>query len=138
MRVLDMHEMKIVFKFCFIVLFCSVGYSQNKNKELENELIKVKNQAFCDCYSEALSGKEIIRYKDGSSYMQIINLKGEYVFGNKKYKQMIEKWNKKDYKSYDPNQNLYLMKCLDFYNSPMLNRFIDSVRQEEIKIIKIR
>lgn len=130
--------MKIVFKFCFVVLFCSVGYSQNKNKELENELIKVKNQAFCDCYSEALSGKEIIRYKDGSSYMQIINLKGEYVFGNKKYKQMIEKWNKKDYKSYDPNQNLYLMKCLDFYNSPMLNRFIDSVRQEEIKVIKIK
>ena len=47
---------------------------------------------------------------------------------------MITKWAKKEYKSYDPNQNLYLMKCLDFYNSPVLIKFIDSVRQKEIKI----
>jgi hypothetical protein len=127
--------MKILFKFWFIVLFGCIGYSQqNENKKLEGELLKLKNQAFCDCYSEALSGKESIRYKDGSSYVQIIDLKGEYVLGNKKYSEMIKRWVKKEYKSYDQNQNLYLMKCLDFYNSPVLIKFIDSVRQKEIKI----
>ena len=127
--------MKILFEFWFIVLFGCIGYSQqNENKKLEGELLKLKNQAFCDCYSEVLSGKESIRYKDGSSYVQIIDLKGEYILENKKYREMITKWAKKEYKSYDPNQNLYLMKCLDFYNSPVLIKFIDSVRQKEIKI----
>lgn len=128
--------MKSLNIFCFIVLLGFVGYSQSNktNQKLEKELLKLKNQAFCDCYSEVLSGKETIRYKDGTTYVQIINLKGEYIFRNKKYKQMIEKWAKKEYKSYNPNQNLYLMKCLDFYNSPELIKFIDSVRQEENKI----
>ncbi|MBF4506743.1 hypothetical protein IRZ83_08680 [Flavobacterium sp. JLP] len=128
--------MKTLFIFCFTVLFCFVSYSQDQNRALENELVKVKNQAFCDCYSKALSGKETIRYKDGSSYVQTINLKGEYIFRNKKYEEMIENWDKNEYKSYDPNQNLYLMKCLDFYNSTVLKQFIDCVRQEEIKKIK--
>ncbi|PZX92316.1 hypothetical protein DOS84_16015 [Flavobacterium aquariorum] len=126
--------MKILIKFCYIVLFGFIGYSQDQNKKLEGELLKLKNQAFCDCYSEVLSGKESIRYKDGSSYVQIIDLKREYIFGNKIYREMIKKWAKKEYKSYDPNNNLYLMKCLDFYNSPVLIKFIDSVRQQEIKI----
>ena len=51
--------MKILFEFWFIVLFGCIGYSQqNENKKLEGELLKLKNQAFCDCYSEVLSGKE--------------------------------------------------------------------------------
>lgn len=124
--------------FFIIILFQFVvckGQSDNgiDKLKLETELIKLKNQAFCDCYAEVISGKEKIKYKDGSTYVNIINLKGEYIFGNEKYWQMIKKWVAKDYISYNPDNNLYLMECLDFYNSKELNDFIDSVRQEEIK-----
>lgn len=130
--------MKLSSIFYFILFFGFVGYSQQKNtnQKLENGLLKLKNQAFCDCYAEVLTGNEKIRYKDGSTYVQLITLKGEYVFMNEKYNKMIKEWAKKKYKSYDPNQKLYLMQCLDFYNSPILKKFIDSVRQEEIKLTR--
>lgn len=129
--------MKLSHLFCVTILFNFVSYSQQKNtnQKLEEELLKLKNQAFCDCYAGVLSGNEKIRYNDGSTYVQIISLKGQYFFRNEKYKKMIKEWVKKEYKSYDPNQKLYLMQCLDFYNSPILKKFIDSVRQEEIKLL---
>ena len=113
-----------------LVIFFTKCSAQTKNNKLENELLKVKNQAFCDCYYEATK-KESIKYKDGSSYVQLINLKEEYIFGNQHYRKMISNWLKKDYKSYDSNNNLYMMKCLDFYNSKNLQKFIDSIRKNE-------
>jgi hypothetical protein len=132
--------MKLIYIICIILLTTGCA-SQTKDlkfeEKLEKELIKLKSEAFCDCYYEVTS-KEPIKYKDGSTYVQIIDLNGEYVFGNAKYREMIKNWVRKEYKSYDGNNNLYLMKCLDFYNSPVLNKFIDSVRQEEIKLHKIQ
>jgi len=129
----------ILFCLTFLFLANSINYAQVKsNQKLEAELVKLKNQAFCDCYAEVLSGNEKIRYKDGSTYVQIIKLKGEYVFQNEKYRKIIKEWAKKEYKSYDPNQKLYLMQCLDFYNSAILKKFIDSVRQNEIRLEKIK
>ncbi|TRX35409.1 hypothetical protein [Flavobacterium restrictum] len=121
--------MKIVYILLAICLTnCS---AQTKDNKLEGELVKIKNQAFCDCYYEATKN-ESVKYKDGSNYVQIINLNEEYIFGNENYRKMIDNWVKKEYKSYDSNNNLYLMKCLDFYNSKELKKFIDSVRQQEI------
>lgn len=124
-------------KQILIVLFysCLLNAQNKTSQNLENELIKIKNQAFCDCYYEATKN-EPITYKDGSTYVQMIELKGEYIFGNENYRKMIDDWVKKEYKSYDPNHNLYLMKCLDFYNSKELEKFIDSVRQNELKLMK--
>ncbi len=117
-----------------IYIILAIGFTkcsaQTKNNKLETELLKVKNQAFCDCYYEATKN-EPTQYKDGSTYVQIINLKEEYIFGNEHYRKMISDWLKKDYKSYDPKNNLYLMKCLDFYNSKELEKFIDSIRKKE-------
>lgn len=130
---------KLVFCLAIILLTNFIGYAQVKsNKKLESELVKLKNQAFCDCYAEVLSGNEKIRYKDGSTYVQIIKLKEEYFFRNEKYNKMIKDWAKKEYKSYDPKNKLYLMQCLDFYNSAVLKKFIDSVRQNEIRLEKIK
>jgi hypothetical protein len=130
---------KLLFCLTLILLTNYINYAQVKsNKKLENELVKLKNQAFCDCYAEVLSGNEKIRYKDGSTYVQIMKLKREYVFQNKKYNKMIKEWAKKEYKSYDPKNKLYLMQCLDFYNSAVLKKFIDSVRQNEIRLQKVK
>jgi hypothetical protein len=126
---------------CLTLIFLAnyINYAQVKsNKALEAELLKLKNQAFCDCYDEVISGKEKTPYKDGSTYVHIMNLKGEYVFRNEKYYKMIKDWAKKEYKSYDPENNLYLMQCLDFYNSAVLKKFIDSVRLNEIRLEKIK
>ena len=122
--------MKVVY---ILLALCLTNCSaQTKDNKLEGELVKIKNQAFCDCYYEATKN-ESVKYKDGSSYVQVIDLKEEYIFGNENYRKMIDNWAKKEYKSYDSNNNLYLMKCLDFYNSKELKKFIDSVRQNEIK-----
>ncbi len=122
--------MKIVYiLFAICLTNCS---AQTINNKLEGELVKIKNQAFCDCYYEATKN-ESVKYKDGSSYVQIINLNEEYNFGNEKYRKMINNWVKKEYDSYDPKNNLYLMKCLDFYNSKELEEFIDSIRKNEAK-----
>ena len=130
---------KLLFCLTLVLLANCISYSQVKsNKKLEAELVKLKNQAFCNCYVGVLSGNEKIRYNDGSTYVQIINLKGEYIFQNEKYRKMIKEWVKKEYKSYDPNQKLYLMQCLDFYNSAILKKFIDSVRQNEIHLEKTK
>ncbi len=122
--------MKAIYIFLILVIGLTKCSAQTKNNKLENELLKVKNQAFCDCYYEATKN-ESIQYKDGSSYVQIINLKEEYIFGNDHYRKMISDWIKKDYKSYDSNNNLYMMKCLDFYNSKELAMFINSIRKNE-------
>lgn len=122
----------IYFLLLIIVSSCS---AQNENTKLENELLKLKNQAFCDCYYKATESEKIA-YNDGSSYVQIINLKDEYIYGNQNYRNMINQWLQKEYKSFDPKNNLYLMKCLDFYNSKELEKFIDSVRQNELQLMK--
>ena len=80
-----------------------------------------------------LSVGSVVKYKDGSTYVQVIDLQEEYIFGNENYRKMIDNWVKKDYKSYDPNNNMYLMKCLDFYNSKELEKFINLIRQNENK-----
>ena len=122
--------MKIIY---VLLATCLASCSaQTKNDKLEKELVKIKNQAFCDCYYE-VTKNELVKYKDGSTYVQVIDLKEEYIFGNENYRKMIDNWVKKDYKSYDPNNNLYLMKCLDFYNSKELEKFVDSIRKNEIK-----
>jgi hypothetical protein len=121
-----------------LIVICLTNCSaQTKENKLEKELIKIKNQAFCDCYYGSTKNEQV-KYKDGSTYVQVIDLQKEYIFGNKSYRRMIDNWIIKDYKSYNPNNNLYLMRCLDFYNSSILNKFIDSVRQEEISLQKIK
>lgn len=124
-------------KTIFIILFysCLISAQSNTNQNLEKELLKVKNQAFCDCYYQATTN-EPVEYKDGSTYIQLINLKGEYIFQNEDYSKMITDWNKKEYKSYDSNNNLYLMRCLDFYNSEELKKFINSIRENELRLMK--
>jgi len=122
--------MKIIYLLLASV-FASCS-AQTRNEKLEAELVKIKNQAFCDCYYE-VTKNELVKYKDGTTYVQVIDLKEEYIFGNENYRKLIDNWMKKDYKSYEPSNNLYLMKCLDFYNSKELEKFVDSIRQNEMK-----
>lgn len=100
---------------------------------LEFELQKLKNQAFCDCFNQALiNANAKITVPDGSNYIQISDLDINY-FNNSYLKELIKDWNKKEYISYNEENKLYLMRCLDFYNSEDLELYIDSIRKIEIR-----
>jgi len=109
----------------------SSDYTNKKQDSLEKELLQLKNQAFCNCFNQAMRkvGAKLMP-ADGSSYIQISDLVLKYSH-DKHLKYIIEKWNKKDYSSYSEDNKLYLMRCLDFYNSKDLELYIDSVRQIE-------
>jgi len=103
------------------------------NDTLENELLKLKNQAFCDCYNQALKNAGAkITHQDGSNYIQISDLVLKYA-NDIHLRSIIDKWNKKKYTSYSVDNKLYLMRCLDFYNSNDLELYIDSVRRVEFR-----
>lgn len=115
------------------VQFISCQQVKTNKYNIEEELLKLKNQAFCDCYS-SISKEDT---NDKSSYNELIHLQKEYVFGNDKYFNMIDGWIRNhNYKSQDPKSNLNLMVCLDFYNGKSLNKFIDSVRANEKKLFE--
>lgn len=98
---------------------------------LEVELQKLKNQAFCDCFNQALKNANAeITVPDGSHYIQISDLDINY-FNNKDLRRIIGIWTEKEYHAYNEEDKLYLMQCLDFYNSRDLELYIDSVRQVE-------
>lgn len=128
----------LLISLSFFVLSCNEAKQrQEKSKieptdSLEVELLKLKNQAFCDCYYKALNSvhAEIVP-PDGSTYIQISELVRIYCNDNN-LQNIIRKWNNKKYLSYSGNDKLYLMRCLDFYNSKDLELYIDSVRNVEI------
>jgi len=99
---------------------------------LEIELQKLKNQAFCNCFNQALKNTNAtITVPDGSDYIQIFDLDLAYLNSNHLWK-LIDDWNKKEYIAYNEENKLFLMRCLDFYNSKDLELYIDSIRQVEI------
>ncbi|MFZ4457073.1 MAG: hypothetical protein ACOYOT_12730 [Bacteroidales bacterium] len=135
-------------QFILFLLFVLLeyGYSQSsidKNQNLfkdslEKELLNLKNEAFCDCYYKATKiAHAKISPPDGSSYVQISGLVASYC-NDSHLKKIIDKWVVKKYLSYSENNNLYLMRCLDFYNSRDLKLYIDSVRQVELKKYKMK
>lgn len=107
------------------------------NDSLELELIMLKNQAFCSCFNRSIkkAGTQMTP-PDGSNYLQLSDLVIEYTF-DPNLNKVIEKWVNKKHISYCKDDELYLMRCLDFYNSKELNIYIDSVRQVEIKKLSI-
>ena len=133
-----MKRMLIILSIVFSIS-CNGSHSKSVNSKirsndtLEIELLKLKNQAFCDCYNEALknTGAKIMP-QDGSNYIQISDLVLKYA-NDIHLRYIIEKWNKKTYSSYSVDNKLYLMRCLDFYNSKDLELYIDSVRKVEFK-----
>jgi len=109
--------------------------SQSFLDSLEIELQKLKNQAFCDCFNQALKNANAkITVLDGTSYIQISDLDINY-FNDNRLKKLIDDWNKKEYVAYNEENKLYIMRCLDFYNSKDLALFIDSIRQVELQIM---
>jgi hypothetical protein len=121
----------------FILLSCHTIFGQKNSSAIEKELEKLKKQAVCDCIEESYQNCDDIN-NDGSTYTQIINLNGVYIINDKKYWAMIKKWLNIKYKSHDPNNSLILMKCLDLYTSTELKLYIDSVRQNELRLLKIK
>lgn len=134
----------------FIVLFITiVGLgclfsSDGKNYLKENdvttdslELVMLKNQAFCDCYYKSMKiANAHISPPDGSNYVQLSSLVEQYA-SDPKLNMIVDKWVEKEYLSYSKDNKLYLMRCLDFYNSSDLDAYIDSVRKEETKKLLI-
>lgn len=105
---------------------------------LESELVMLKNQAFCSCFYKSLKAVDgEISPPDGSSYVQISELAPEYLINDDRLNALIEKWVAKGYNSYDYRNKLYMMRCLDFYNSEDLKQYIDSVRIIETKKMEI-
>lgn len=112
-----------------------------KNKTFEDQLLMVKNAAFCSCI-----GKEEYKIQHENSnkylpipdqsftgYMSNSNLGEEIFLKNLKLNKLIEKWSQKQYNvkgQEDENSKTYMiyMKCLDFYNSKELNDYINSLK----------
>lgn len=102
-----------------------------RKKKLEAELVMLKKQAFCSLYNKSLAKADgLITPADGSNYVHVSELVANYVYDDH-LGDMIDSWLEKPYNSHDETQELYLMRCLDFYNSPELSSFIDSVRTVE-------
>lgn len=104
---------------------------ESKKNKFENELIMLKNQAFCNLFN-VIVNEDKQKLIDDSDYFQISELSEKY-YRDERLIKLIEKWRLKKYKSYNPDNKLYLMKCLDFYNSKDLKVYLDSVRKVESK-----
>ena len=133
-------------KVYLIVLFITVlgigssHISDSKSKleekdvstdSLELELVMLKNQAFCDCYYKSTKNVDAhISPPDGSNYIQLSSLVEQYA-NDPRLNKIVDIWAQKEYHSYSGENKLYLMRCLDFYNSTDLKAYIDSVREVE-------
>ena len=124
---------------CFFLLAGMIGFwscgdsdkEVERKKKLEAELVMLKNQAFCNLYHKSLAKADgLITPADGSNYIHVSELVENYVYDDR-LSDMIDSWLAKPYNSKDATQELYLMRCLDFYNSAELSSFIDSVRTVE-------
>lgn len=127
----------MIFSLTLAILGCSSEHGSKKSNEsndsLESELTMLKNQAFCDCfYKSTKIANTQVSPPDGTSYIQLSTLVERYA-NDPKLNQIINKWVEKEYLSYSENNKLYLMRCLDFYNSVELKTYIDSIRNIEIK-----
>jgi len=113
---------------------------QNSHKHqhddfLDEQLLLLKNQAFCNCVNQAMKkAGATLNPQDGSNYLQLFELDAKYFF-DPNLERIINMWNQKEYISYDSEKELYFMRCLDFYNSKELANYIDSVRNVEMKKI---
>lgn len=119
-----------------LVLGCSVDHNTKNNLEisdvttdsLELELAMLKNEAFCMCFNRSIKKENVqITPPDGSSYIQLSDVVAQYA-NESNLNLIIDKWVKKEYRSYSDENKLYLMRCLDLYNSEDLDNYIDSVR----------
>ena len=120
------------------VILCTCSTKRNSYKHLhddflEEQLLMLKNQAFCNCVNQAMkkSGATLAP-QDASNYLQLFELDVKYFF-DPNLERIVNIWNQKEYISYDSEKELYFMRCLDFYNSKELANYIDSVRNVEIK-----
>lgn len=116
--------------------------TMKKEKTLEDDLLILKNVAFCKCLGQEEFGiqkKEPNTYKlipDASTggYLQCSNyLDIEWIVANPTLDKLVKNWlNKSYYKTFQeketPKHYPIYMKCLDFYNSKALKEYLDSVR----------
>ena len=135
-----MKKVYLVVLFITAVALDSLHSADSKSKleesemltdSLELELVMLKNQAFCDCYYKSTKNVDAhISPPDGSNYIQLSSLVEQYA-NDPRLNKIVDIWAQKEYHSYSGENKLYLMRCLDFYNSTDLKAYIDSVREVE-------
>ncbi len=135
-----MKKVYLVVLFITAVALDSLHSADSKSKleesemltdSLELELVMLKNQAFCDCYYKSTKNVDAhISPPDGSNYIQLSSLVEQYA-NDPRLNKIVDMWAQKEYHSYSGENKLYLMRCLDFYNSTDLKAYIDSVREVE-------
>ncbi len=135
-----MKKVYLVVLFITAVALDSLHSADSKSKleesemltdSLELELVMLKNQAFCDCYYKSTKNVDAhISPPDGSNYIQLSSLVEQYA-NDPRLNKIVDMWAQKEYHSYSEENKLYLMRCLDFYNSTDLKAYIDSVREVE-------
>ena len=116
--------------------------TMKKDKTLEDDLLMLKNVAFCKCLGQEgvrIEKKKPNTYKwipDATvgGYVQCSeHLDIEWIVANPTLDKLVENWlNKSYYKTFqekEPSKRYpTYMKCLDFYNSKALKKYLDSVR----------
>lgn len=116
--------------------------TMKKDKTIEDDLLMLKNVAFCKCLGQerfSIKKKEPNTYKlipDATTggYLQCSeHLDIEWIVANPTLDKLVENWlSKPYYKTFQekgsPKRYPTYMKCLDFYNSKALKKYLDSVR----------
>ncbi|MGL4293725.1 MAG: hypothetical protein ACRCSQ_09140 [Bacteroidales bacterium] len=133
--------MKKIYFMTMLIPIIGLGYSHTPDSKsrsnereiltdsLELELVMLTNQAFCDCYYKSTKNVGAhISPPDGSNYIQLSGLVAQYA-NDPGLNKIVDRWVQKEYHSYSEENKLYLMRCLDFYNSTDLKAYIDSVRE---------
>ncbi|MES2765425.1 MAG: T6SS amidase immunity protein Tai4 family protein [Bacteroidota bacterium] len=90
------------------------------------ERLKLKNAAFCECMYNSFPDSVFQNEGSLAGYVEL----GRYSF--KAYETMMELAKKKSQIKYNSksNQNLAIMKCLDFYNSKELDSLVRKLDPE--------
>jgi hypothetical protein len=130
-----------IMKKSFLLLLSLIAIccpAQNINKEqLQKERQNLKNYAFCQCLANVYKDQQDSLFKiDGSisSYFDA----GAYGLSVYDTIDSVAKiFSKKIYRSKDNLYTLGIMKCLDFYNSAILDSLVKSFDYKiNIKILK--
>ena len=118
-------------------LFCtSVNGQEPKviNKNIQEQRIRLKNLAFCQCQSKVDSNTLLLDDASAAGFLAYLAYREEVIENLRSFTTEWINENGKKYKSYS-NSPLTNMKCLDYYNSKELENFINKQDNKIDKLI---
>jgi hypothetical protein len=128
-----MNRLLLVLFYGLISNFCS---AQNlTNEQLERERLNLKNYAFCQCLKHVYENQYDSLFEIDGSISAYVDIGTYYLFVYERIDSIAQMFSKNTYKSKDNGHKLGIMKCLDFYNSQLLDSLVIKLDPEINKLI---